>query len=362
MVSNEPPYLRYLFSKAREKNVPLSATFELTSRCNFNCKMCYIHDSESSKLKEKELTTQQWIDIADKAKDAGSLLLLITGGEPLLRPDFPEIYVHCKKIGLEVSVNTNASLITDEHIAMFREYPPNRLNVSLYGACEETYANVTCRSGYYKKVTDTIKKLREAEIAVKISVTVSSYNSGDLPELFKIAKSFDVPIETACYLFPSARLGKETDRPSPQEAARNMITSDICYFESDKLHERAKSLCRIDECVGEKEKTRGTGMKCRGGITALWITYDGIMLPCGMMTKPCSSVIENGFAQAWKEVNEATKKIVLPEKCSKCKFEDICESCAAACYTETGSFSEVPEYLCKKTQEYVRITKEELNK
>ncbi len=361
MRSNEPEYIKYLFLKAKDKNVPISGTFEITGRCNFNCRMCYVHGSDNEELRKKELSAEQWMRIADKAFEAGMFMLLITGGEPLLRNDFAQIYTYCKKLGMEISVNTNASLITDETIGLFKTYKPARINVTLYGACEKTYMDTTCREGYYKTVTKNIEKMKAAGLPVKISITASDYNSSDIPELYEYAAKNSIPVETACYLFPSARLGREADRPDACTAAKNMFTSEKCRLTEEAFKIKAE---RYKDFTETERKTASVGekIKCRAGIAAFWITYDGNMMPCGMMKRPSISVTENGFEGAWKYISEESKKITLPPECRDCDYSDVCESCAASCYAETGHFDRVPEYLCRKSREYVRLLKEEAKK
>ena len=106
----EPAWSRYIHAKGARLGLPIAGNFEITSRCNFNCKMCYIHDNAA----QGELSAAEWIEIGRQAAGAGMVFLLITGGEPLIRKDFPEIYLGLKKLGLLISINTNASLLTDE--------------------------------------------------------------------------------------------------------------------------------------------------------------------------------------------------------------------------------------------------------
>lgn len=358
MINTEPVYLQYLFEKAKMNSIPLSGTFEITGRCNFNCKMCYIHDSNNAELKKKELTTEQWMRIADKAQQAGTLMLLITGGEPLLRDDFAEIYTYCKKLGFEISINTNASLVDDGFIKLFKTYEPARINVTLYGANEMTYRNITCRDGYYETVTENIKRMKAAGLPVKLNLTASNYNSEDIPSIFKFAEDNKIHVQSACYLFPSARLGRDTDRPAACDAAKNELLCEKLSTSPEGFAQKVEFVKNIVEkesninSVGEK-------IKCRAGTAAYWITYEGNMLPCGMMEKPLVSVIDYGFEKAWQMVNEETLKILLPSKCTDCAYADVCFPCAASCYAETGRFDGVPEYICEKTKEYVRLIREE---
>ena len=114
-----------VWEKAALKRTPLSFELELTARCNNDCRHCYINlPAGDLPARQKEWSCDQIGQFADQAVDLGFLWCLLTGGEPLLRPDFPDIYLMLKKKGLLVSLFTNACLLTREHIELFKKYPP----------------------------------------------------------------------------------------------------------------------------------------------------------------------------------------------------------------------------------------------
>ena len=125
-----------LWDKMKSKRSLFSFDLELTARCNNDCRHCYINLPANDKAaQERELTLATKLpDIADQAMELGALWCLITGGEPLLRHDFADIYLMLKRKGLLVSVFTNATAIRAEHIALFKKYPPRDIEVTVYGA------------------------------------------------------------------------------------------------------------------------------------------------------------------------------------------------------------------------------------
>ena len=130
----------YLYSKACHFKIPLNGTFELSPVCNFSCKMCYVRKTrkEVEESPRKILTLEDWRKIAKEAHAAGMLDLLLTGGEPLLWPDFWTLYEELADMGLQISINTNGSLIDEAAIARFRQRPPRKISITLYGANDET--------------------------------------------------------------------------------------------------------------------------------------------------------------------------------------------------------------------------------
>ena len=111
----EPSVSVYLHSMGKRNGMPISGNFELTARCNFNCPMCYVHMTEEQvNASGRELTAAQWLDIAKAARDRGMIFALLTGGEPLVRKDFFEIYKGMKELGLVISINSNGSMLRGE--------------------------------------------------------------------------------------------------------------------------------------------------------------------------------------------------------------------------------------------------------
>lgn len=359
MSEAEPKLVTYFHSKGEKLGFPASATFELTRKCNFNCKMCYVHCTDTSR--DAELTTSEWLQIAEDAKKAGVLFLLLTGGEPLMRPDFAELYTRFSEMGFMISINSNGSMFNESIFELFRSNPPTRVNVSLYGGSDETYENL-CENKKFNTVISNIKRLKEMGISVRLNCVFNRYNVHDTEEIYRIAKENDLIIKPTAYMYPSLRAKGETGdneaRLSPEEAAKNTIFCRRLTFSEEQLRAKAEQMMSLypPECEPDAE---GEGVRCRAGKSSFWVTFDGKMLPCGMMTEPSVSLKEHGFTEAWQQIRCETCKIRLPKECQSCAYKSVCNVCAAMCYTETGSFSGKPEYICKMARaiadEYVNL-------
>ena len=189
---------QFVFHKGASQKIPVSGTFELTSRCNFNCKMCYVYMSPKDQaLIGQEMTTQEWINLGRAAADNGMIYLLLTGGEPLLRPDFIEIYTALIQMGLVITVNTNASLLTPEVIDCFRVHRPEKVNVTLYGLSDCTYQRLCGNRQGFDAAVRNILAMKEAGIHVNLNTTFTKYNLADMDRIVDCAKTHQLPVRMA---------------------------------------------------------------------------------------------------------------------------------------------------------------------
>lgn len=359
--ATEPYISTYLHTKGRRLGLPIAGNFELTARCNFNCPMCYVHmTQEQVDAAGKELTAQQWLQIAEAARNKGMVFALLTGGEPLVRKDFFEIYDGMRQMGLLISINSNGSMLKGKILERFLENPPFRFNISLYGGNNETYRNM-CGIPAYDQVKENIKALRQAGVDVSLNLSITPYNKDDLPQIYRDATQLDVNVRASSYMYPPVRLNGEqygcSNRLSCEDSARYSVQWDALRFTEEEFARRAENMAKL---VNEEQEgcpvEAGEGVRCRAGSTSFWMTWDGKMMPCGMLTTPVVKPLEIGFDAAWEQIRQETAKIRTPGKCVNCDYKEICGACAAVYYTETGKFDGVPEYVCRRAEEIVKQT------
>ena len=358
---SEPYISRYLHGKGRRLGLPIAGNFELTARCNFDCPMCYVHlKQEDVEAQGRELTTQQWIDLAREARDRGMVFVLLTGGEPFVRKDFFEIYSAMKQMGLLISINSNGSMLSGEVLQKLIQDPPFRINISLYGGCSETYRTM-CGNDAFDRVVENIRAVKEAGIDVRINLSITGYNRQDVEKIYRISQELGVHVKAASYMFPSIRVNGEQfgqgDRMNPEDAAACSVQWDRLRFSEEEFRGRAQAMHRLaaveePECPTELEE----GVRCRAGSTSFWLTWDGRMLPCGMMPWPVTRPLDVGFGTAWDQLREETGKIQACAGCSSCPKKEVCSVCAASRIAETGSFEQVPGYICSYTDAVIEKT------
>lgn len=371
-VRYEAPLTQYLFTKASQKKIPLSGTFELSPVCNFSCRMCYVRmtPSQVAAHSRPAMTLERWLALAEQARASGMLYLLLTGGEPFLWPDFWPLYERLTEMGFVLSINTNGSLIDEATIARLRARPPTRLNITLYGAGNDTYRSLCRADGVFTRVDRAIMGLREAGLMVKLNCSLTPQNAGDLEAMVRYAEQRGLILEVNTYMFPPLRrdpsqVGRN-ERFTPEEAARyHMERYRLMYGEEtyDRyLHSVLRGIADppgLDEsCVDPVDGK----IRCRAGKAAFWVTWDGWLTPCGMMTEPRVDLAEQPFDRAWKTLTEQSERMRLSGVCGQCPDRDLCHSCAAMAQAETGSPGGIPLYLCRMVEAMKTLARQELDR
>ena len=360
----EPKLSEYLNRKAAAKKTPLSVALELTPVCNMACRMCYVRMDKKTQESIAPLRSgSEWIRIAEQAREQGLLYILLTGGEPFTHPEFRDIISGLHKQGFIVSVNSNGTLINEKTIEWLKLTPPCRINITLYGASDETYARLCGKTDGFTRVTRAIELLQDAGITVKINVSLTPYNADDLEGIFAFCKERNLLISATSYMFPPLRrdntcIGRN-DRFSPEEAAyyaakiESLLNGEEAFLKRAVEGNFASLAAKMDEECGEDCDGEGDSIRCRAGKCTGWVTWDGKLLACGMIPDDnAPNVFDVGYMNAWKIVTAKTDEIRLPAACRACDVKDTCKACAAMVYTESGSFRSIPEYRCRMAHAY----------
>lgn len=359
------PVTKFLMGKAAKMGVPLSGTFELSPVCNFGCHMCYVRMTAGQVAAHSRsmVKVEQWLQWAKEAYEAGTLYLLLTGGEPLLWPDFWELYEQLADMGFLISINTNGSLIDEQAIARFKEHPPVRINLTLYGASDETYQRLCQTKDMFSRVDRAIRGLKQAGINMKLNCSLTPHNKDDLEAMVAYAQTVGVHMDVAAYMFPPVRRDKNSvghnQRFTPETAAsQHMRQFQLLHGEEEyqvflkKIRENAEKPLGLEpDCFASADGV----IRCHAGRSAYWITWDGYMTPCGMLEQPRTDLYSVGFSQGWERITQTTSQVRLSGVCEKCPDRELCHTCAATAVSETGEYENVPQYLCEMVEAMRKI-------
>jgi radical SAM protein with 4Fe4S-binding SPASM domain len=344
-----------LWEKMKEKRIPFSFNIEITARCNNDCRHCYIHlPAGDISAKTRELTLEEIQKIADNAVSLGTLWCLITGGEPLLREDFPEIFLALKKKGLLVSVFTNASLVKEEHARLFKEYPPRDIEISVYGVTRDTYEAVTRKAGSFASFQRGLDLLQKTGIRLRLKAMALRSNVHELPRIAdfcrKITKDF--------FRFdPFLHLRFDGDPARNEEIKSERLSPKKIVELEQSDPERFSKMEKDCDLLINPEMSRVAEnhlFQCGAGFGSFSVSYDGVFRLCPSLWHPdCVYDLRKGsLTDAWKNfvlrVRDArSNRKEFLETCRRCKIINLCLWCPAHAFLETGMLDAPVEYFCK---------------
>ena len=356
---------QYLMERAKQQNVPMDGSLELLPLCNMNCDMCYVRLSRPEMERQGRMRTgEEWLALGRQMVEAGTLFLLLTGGEPLMHPDFKEIYLGLKKMGLFLTVNTNGTLIDEAWADFFGKNKPRRINITLYGADEEAYCSLCHYAGGFEKVMNAVRLLRARGVDVKLAGSMAKGNAGDFTRMSAIAKELGVPLHIDPYMMPASRERSKPfnlqSRLLPEEAAAVCVSYVKTHLSPEAFAVyRDRRLREIDAFEPGNETTCSPG--CAAGRCSFTINWQGKMRPCVVSSEPSADVFEMGFEAAWRHVTSEFQAIRYCSQCSNCRLRPVCRTCALACLLETGDYLGRPDYLCRfaaETERLLRLSRE----
>jgi radical SAM protein with 4Fe4S-binding SPASM domain len=339
----------------RGKRALISFDLEITARCNNNCRHCYINLPAGDKVaKEKELSLEEIGDIGNEAILFGAVWCLITGGEPLLREDFPDIYLCLKKKGLLISVFTNATLVTKEHIELFKKYPPRDVEVSVYGVSKEIYERVTRTPGSFSAFRQGLDLLLGSGLDVRLKAMALRSNLCEQQAIARFCRE-----KTKDYFrfdpFLHLRYDGNSSRNAEIKAERLSPEEIVALDQSDP--ERFQALGK--ECdkliVPQFSHTPCNCLfHCGAGNESFSLSYDAFFRLCPSLWHPsCVYDLRIGtLAEAWHNFTPdvlalRSDREEFQETCRKCPLINLCVWCPAHASLETGELDAPVAYFCE---------------
>lgn len=347
-----------IYEKASYARIPIMCSFELLPVCNLSCKMCYVRKSMDYVRSHGGLKDADWwLSLAKDAADCGLLYPLLTGGEPFLHPQFDRILAGMLDLGLQVSINTNGTLIDRKWAEFLREHRPTRINLTLYGASAESYRRLCGDGSAFQRVQTAVSLLKEYGIPLKFNASITPDNVADLPAMIAFARELDCPIQVATYMFPPLRrdgsLVGQNDRLSPEEAALARVTADHLQAEPAWFAAQAarfRSFVPLEQKPWEMGAGQEEGMRCRAGLCSLWVDWQGNFANCGMYPSALNPMEGRSFSECWQQTVADTAAVRYNAACFSCPNRPLCHPCIAMIYNECGSHTGRPEYMCRMNE------------
>ena len=337
-----------LAEKLWAKRIPVGCSFELTWRCNLNCRFCYQYRNDDNELKLNEIKR-----ILDELADSGCLFLSLTGGEPLLRRDFWDIAEYAKKRHFALTLQTNGTLINKDSLKRIKKLNFFEVHITLLGAKAQTHDWFTQSSGSFDKVIKAIELLRTDNIKVMLKITLMKQNFSELEGMNRIARRF------GCRQFKSSVVTPRSNGDKAPYAFRmNDRQMKNFYSELFKKNPREKKL--YESYAGDPM------LNCGAGFIGLAINPVGEVYPCVALPVSVGSLRKNSLSQIWN-TSDYLKKIRETKLddltiCSKCRLLSICMRCKGMAYLEAGSIVAPSKEFCRITNIIKEVMDDEKEK
>lgn len=328
---------------------------ELTERCNNNCIHCYINlPADDIVAREKELSTGELKKILKEAASLGCLSVRFTGGEPLLRDDFEELYLFARKLGIRVLIFTNATLVSPRLARLFARIPPlEKIEVSVYGMKKKSYESVTRSPGSFEAAWRGINLLLEKNVSFVVKGVVLPPNKGEMREFETWASTIPWVDKPHSYsMFYDLRCRRESEvknhlikelRLSPEEGLRILTRYRERY-----INEMTEFCSKFIGPEGD------VLFSCGSGVGSGCVDAYGFFQPCMLLRHPATiyclknGSLKDALTTFFPKVRE--KKAVDPEyleRCGRCFLRGFCEQCPAKSWMEHGTLDTPVEYFCE---------------
>jgi radical SAM protein with 4Fe4S-binding SPASM domain len=323
---------------------PIVGSIELTLRCNLRCQHCYVSHGHTGVPGKQELSTAELKHILDEITDAGTLWLLLTGGEPLLRRDFPQIYTYAIQKGMLLTLFTNGTLLTPKKADLLAEWRPHNIEITLYGYTQETYERVTGVPGSHARCMRGIELLLERGLPLKLKTMAMTLNVHELPAMQAFAESLGVSFRFDGMLNESVQPG------SSRPAELRLSPRQIVQLDLDDP-QRMASWEQFTAQYGQINHNPDYLYQCGAGIGSYHIDPFGQLCLC-MLARSQAYDLRNGtFAEGWQELGRLRSQPPSGAyACAECSFSSLCSNCPAWSELENGDLQQPVDFQCQVTQ------------
>jgi heme b synthase len=332
--------------------------WEITRRCNLACQHC--RAEAHFEPYPGELSNAQAKGLIDTFPQVGDPIIIFTGGEPLMRPDWDDLVAYANAQGLRCVMAPNGTLITPENARRMKEAGIKRCSISIDGPEAATHDLFRGQPGAFAGALQGIQHLKDAGIEFQINTTVTKSNLANFKSIFDLAESLGASAWHIFLLVPTGRgaeIAAQVITAQEYETVLNwfhdfrkttsMQLKATCaphYYRIMRQRAKAEGVAVTPDTFGLDAMTRG----CLGGIGFCFISHCGDVQPCGYLELDCGNVLTTPFPEIWANTpwfKAFRDQARYQGKCGACEFHKVCGGCRARAYTMGGD-ALAPEPLC----------------
>ncbi len=332
--------------------------WETTRNCNLNCVHC--RAAATCGPYSGELDTRAALTLLDQIAEVAKPIIILTGGEPLLRNDIFEIAKHGHAKGMRMVMAPNGTLVTRPIADKMVKSGIQRISVSLDGSTAQSHDAFRGVQGAYDGALEGIANAKAAGIEFQINTTITKTNLEQIPKIFKLAESLGAVAHHIFLLVPTGRGKYIVDQGI--DAKEYEQTLNWFYDQREKTTLQLKATCapHYYRILRQRAKADGRSVTfeshgldavtrgCLAGTGFCFVSHRGIVQPCGFLDLNCGDVTRQSFGEIWRHA-EHFKKLrdldQLKDKCGYCEYRRVCGGCRARAYEATGDYM-AQEPLC----------------
>lgn len=323
--------------------------WEVTRRCNLACLHC--RAAATSGPYPGELTTEEGMALLADLAPLGQVVVILTGGEPLLREDIYDLTAYGTRLGLRLVMAVNGTLLTPEIAARLKEGGIQRLSISLDGATAESHDALRAVPGAYAGALAGIAACREVGLPFQINTTLTRQNLGELPALYELAIKLKAAAHHVFVLVPTGRgLELRDQLLSPEEYEETLrwlldrqregrlFIKPTCAPQYYRLW-RQDAAARGEEITPDTHGLEALTKGCLGGQGFAFVSYRGEVQPCGYLELMAGNIRERAFPEIWANSPLFQQLRGVDDyqgKCHRCAYRKVCGGCRARAYALTG--------------------------
>lgn len=332
--------------------------WETTRNCNLSCVHC--RASATCGPYSGELDTAAAYRLLSQIARVGQPIIILTGGEPLLREDIFDIAAYGTQLGLRMVMAPNGTLITPDVAAKMAASGIKRISISLDGATAESHDRFRGVSGAFDGALRGITHAKAAGIEFQINTTITKTNLDEIPKILALAEQLGAVAHHIFLLVPTGRGKYIVDQAI--DAREYERTLNWFYDQRNRTSLQLKATCapHYHRILRQRAKEEGQAVTfqthgldavtrgCLAGSGFCFVSHRGIVQPCGFLDLPCGDVTKDDFADIWRKAEHfqtLRDPNLLKGKCGLCEFRKVCGGCRARAYEAVGDFM-AEEPLC----------------
>lgn len=340
------------------KNMLRLVAWEVTRSCNLNCVHC--RASAEKGPYPGELDTEKCLEILDQIASIGKPIVILTGGEPLLREDIFELSRHGTQLGLRMVMATNATLLTPEFAQKMKSSGIQRVSVSLDRATAVKHDQFRKVPGAFEGTLGGVEILKKAGIEFQVNTTVTKHNVHEVQEILDMVIDLGAVAHHIFLLVPTGRAKDMINQEIDAQAYEKLLHWFYHAGKEVPIHLKAtcaphyyRILRQEAHKKGEKVNFETYGLDavtrgCLGGISFCFVSHEGIVQPCGYLELNSGDLKKSSFGEIWEKsqkFNQLRNFSDYKGKCGQCEYIKVCGGCRARAFEATGDYMQ-EEPLC----------------